>query len=155
MNWRVNLWMFLSWEQLNILELINFYPQSVFHCWGLCGSGVQWAQVPWVPGSRVGDAVLFPPVGRKVGWEWAEVQSQTGNTLSSLLGTGYFLPGSNLAVFPKVDFLQHEFFVCVCVCLCVCVCVCLCVCVCVCVCEWLSFPGGASGKEPACQCRRY
>ena len=25
---------------------------------------------------------------------------------------------------------------------------------CICVCLW-GFPGGASGKEPACQCRRY
>ena len=40
---------------------------------------------------------------------------------------------------------------------------CVCVCVCVCVCEVtrlalppvvLGLPGGATGKEPACQCRR-
>ena len=31
----------------------------------------------------------------------------------------------------------------------------MCVCVCVCVCVYWGFPGGASGKEPACQCRRH
>ena len=39
----------------------------------------------------------------------------------------------------------------------------LCVCVCVCVCVYIyihthiymGFPGGASDKEPACQCRRH
>ena len=31
-----------------------------------------------------------------------------------------------------------------------------CVCVCVCVCVYvMGFPGGTSGKEPACQCRRH
>ena len=28
------------------------------------------------------------------------------------------------------------------------------VCVCVCVYVYMGFPGGTSGKEPACQCRR-
>ena len=38
------------------------------------------------------------------------------------------------------------------------VCVCMCICVMViCACPWiiLGFPGGASGKKPASQCRRY
>ena len=40
----------------------------------------------------------------------------------------------------------------VCVCVYVCLCACMYVCVCVCVCVY--FPGGTSGKEPACQCTR-
>ena len=32
--------------------------------------------------------------------------------------------------------------------------ICICVCVCVCVCVY-GFPGGASGKESACQCMRH
>ena len=40
-------------------------------------------------------------------------------------------------------------------CVCVCVCVCKPLYVCVCVCGgWGGFPGGASGKEPSCQCKR-
>ena len=38
------------------------------------------------------------------------------------------------------------------------VCVCMCICAMViCACPWiiLGFPGGTSGKKPACQCRRY
>ena len=31
----------------------------------------------------------------------------------------------------------------------------MCVCVCVCVYAHICFPGGASGKEPSCQCRRH
>ena len=34
-------------------------------------------------------------------------------------------------------------------------CVCVCVCVCVCTYIYRGFPGGASGKESARQCRRY
>ena len=52
-------------------------------------------------------------------------------------------------------------YVCICIYMCVCMCVCVCVCVCVCiyiyifVFQYHYLPGGASGKEPACQCRRH
>ena len=38
-----------------------------------------------------------------------------------------------------------------------CMCVSLCcvhVCICACLHSFMGFPGGSSGKEPACQCRR-
>ena len=37
----------------------------------------------------------------------------------------------------------------------ICVCVCVCVCVCIHLYVYIGFPGGASGKEPICQCRRH